>query len=302
MLIFKWSRFTTLLKPIIILCLLFLACAKVPDDIVLYFQDDLEVMQRSAGKRQKIYVLKQEDQKAIYPLAYDPVNKIIAISTITRMLSGTTYGSAKIIMIDPNTHKILREIRTGMDSIEGLSFDREGKRLAIIVKKYKSKPRSLYVLDIDKESFQFITEYTEGELLYVSWGKGDEIYLSYKEGEKWLVGSINAQKGSTINKIAEGASISASDIRDAFVYKDMAGNVIYKEKGGIAKKLPIPSKFRSKGALSTVKFVHGSDDIIVGLFGIQWDNLYLLRAPYTDSQKILGERAQFLSFDAVAVK
>ena len=86
------------------------------------------------------------------------------------MPSETTYGSAKIILIDPSTHKIL-EIKTGMDSIEGLSFDREEKGFAVIVKKFKSKPLKLYVLDIAKESFQFITEYTEGELLYVSWGR-----------------------------------------------------------------------------------------------------------------------------------
>ncbi|MDA8242462.1 MAG: hypothetical protein M0Z67_19090 [Nitrospiraceae bacterium] len=266
-------------------------CAKkVPDDVVLYVADTFSVKQGHAGKWQDFYVLDSGGLRLISALACHAANKAIAVSTVTRSL---LPGSAKIVLIDPATHKVLKEINTGLDQIRSMSFDRGGKRLALIVKQFKIEPLKLYVLTLSNESLQFITE---GELLDASWGKDDEIFLSYKKGEKKLVGDLRIDEQVVINKIADGISISASDIRDAFVYIDTTGKVITNEKG-VAKTLSVPLQFQDIRFTSRVKFVHGSDSIIVAKYAAQWDVLYLLRPPYSHSQVIL-DRWNFISFEA----
>ncbi len=268
-----------------------------PADMVLYCASSSNVVIKGHGKWQEIFTLEQASPRVITALAYDPMHKVIAIST--QIMKIPSNGSARLLLIDPDTHKVLREINTNMDRINKMSFDRTGQRIAIIAGQTKlDDPRKLYVLNLKKGSFQFMGQ---GMFLDVSWGFHEDIYLSYKEGEKRFVGSLIAGTSTNnIKQIAEGISISASDINDSFVYIDMTGKALIVEKRTEVKRpLPTPAKLQDLTFLSSIKFVQGSDSIVMSSFGVQWDNLYHLRPPYSKAQKILAEWP-FQGFAAVA--
>ncbi len=276
--------------------LLMQACTRMPDDIILYCENSFAVYMGSQGKWQTIYAIEQGGPKIITSLAYDPKNRIIAISVESKIL---TKGSARIILIDPNTKKIFKEISTNIDQIKKMAFDSSGEKIALLVHQYEAgADRKLCILSLDKETLKTLLD---GDLLSVSWGRDNDIFLSYKEKDKWFVGSVRVGNGKVeITKIAKGYSINASDSRNSYVYIDTNGNVIYHEMQTQASRtLPLPAKFRDVRALSSVAFMHGSDSIVLAKYGVQWDNLYLFNPPYTSGQKIL-DKYNFLDYAAVA--
>ncbi len=290
-----------LLTLISSLCLFLIhGCSRtpvLPADMVLYCASDSNVVIKRSDKREEIFALEQADPRVITALAYDPIHKVIAIST--QIMKVPSTGSARLLLIDPDTRKILREISTGMDRINQMSFDRTGQRIAIIAGQFNlDDPRKFYVLNLTTGSFQFMGQ---GMFLDVSWGLHEYLYLSYKEGEKRFVGSLTAGAStSNIKQIAEGISISASDINDSFVYIDMTGKALLVDKRTEVKRpFSTPAKLQDMRFLSSVKFVQGSDSIVMSSFGVQWYNLYLLRPPYSKAQKILAEWP-FQGFAAVA--
>jgi hypothetical protein len=233
-----------------------------------------------------IYQLDQTGDTIITAVSYNAVAKIIAVATTKKE---PEKGAAKIVLLKVESASPLTEIALKKYyRIQAMSINNRGE-IAFSARGLDRRLREELCYLKNYEVPILITLAESDKILNPSWGKdAKKVYFACHRGTKRIVAYTELGKPGVIRQIDEGVSITLSK-SGKLAYLKANGNIFFMEKlGQTPTLLKLPSKYTDPKFTDSIRFVIGTEEIVIQHYkkSIVYD-LLLVKPPYKDASVLI---------------
>lgn len=242
-----------------------------------------------------IYEIDRKNGMTITSIAYYPTKNLLAVALTSLEPKKET---AIIRILNYGEFSTKQIISTGKDRINGMNFNSNGAILFAAMDINRNYPGELCYIAPGEKTINVLSEGLHFD--QPEWdADSDGVYFVYRDGDISRIGYLDANNPDSIKEIAHGSSVSVSSEGKVAYLSD--GKIFVAErKEHKFRQLDLPNKYMDPRFTDRIKFVKGSDSLVLQRYKKATVYDLLITSPPYEQVDMLNAKVGMLDFEVVS--